>query len=240
VQLGSWGKEFETSSCLSDLVSAILKNTDVPRIRLSSIEPWDVEPELIDLLTQPRLARHLHLPLQSGCAATLRRMARAFTPEKYRDLVDRIRDQIPEIAITTDILTGFPGETQREFQESLDFIRQMRFAAGHVFSYSAREGTPAAGFPDQVPHPVRKERNSKIREVLRSAEESYQKSNLGKELSVLWEQSEDYSDEAWKLTGLTDNYLRVVGKASENLQNCFSLVRVIGLLPDGLSGEIIG
>ncbi len=111
-----------------------------------------MQPDFFQLWQDPRLCRHLHLPLQSGCAATLRRMARKTTPESFAELVAAARLAIPDIAITTDIITGFPGESEVEFQESLAFVRQMHFAGGHVFTYSARPGTAAARLPDQVPH----------------------------------------------------------------------------------------
>lgn len=182
VQLGSWGKELHSPLELTDLVLAVLEKTEIPRLRLSSIEPWDVPPSLINLIQEKRVARHLHLPLQSGSAAVLHRMARANTPAQYADLVNRIREVVPDIALTTDIMIGFPGESDAEFAESLDFIRQMEFADGHVFTYSAREGTPAAEFPDQVPHPVRKQRSAQIRDLLALGAVSYREKFVGSEI----------------------------------------------------------
>lgn len=239
VQLGSWGKDLSPRSGLSDLVKALLKQTKINRLRLSSIEPWDVTQPLIDLVGQDRVARHFHLPLQSGSAATLRRMARAINPEKYQRLVENIRSVIPEAAITTDILTGFPGESEQEFLEGLAFIKRMEFAGGHVFSYSAREGTPAADFSDQIPHPVRKKRNAEIRKVLEKSGIQYQERFLGKELSVLWEQVSGNERGADKLIGLTDNYLRVESEGSAALWNQFSQVRIERLVPGGVRGKII-
>lgn len=236
VQLGSWGKDLKPAQGLQELVRQVLKGTDIPRLRLSSIEPWDIDPELIQLLHEERIARHLHLPLQSGSAATLRRMARAISPEGFARLVEDIRSVEPEIALTTDILVGFPGESEAEFKESHDFIRRMDFASGHVFSYSAREGTPAADYPDQIPHPIRKKRSAKIRDLLNESGMGYRRLFLGKEMRVLWEQVDENSREA---IGLTDNYLRVETIASPEVWNTFSRVKITGLTKDGVSGEIL-
>lgn len=239
VQLGSWGKDLNPPLELKDLVLSVLENTQVSRLRLSSIEPWDVSPALINLIREDRVARHLHLPLQSGSGAVLRRMTRAITTDQYAGLVNRIREVVPEIALTTDILTGFPAETEEEFAESLDFIRQMNFAYGHVFTYSAREGTPAAEFPGQVTHPVRKQRSALIRDLLAVSAAGYRKRFVGSNQTALWEQVKEGEDGSWKATGLTDNYLRIEAAASEDVWNTFSTVRIIGTTPKGVTGEII-
>lgn len=237
VQLGSWGKDLNQGQGLHDLVRIILRDTDIPRLRLSSIEPWDVSPPLIELIQEERVARHLHLPLQSGSADTLRRMARAITPVRFASLVGDIRSVVPEIALTTDILVGFPGETEDEFKESADFIRQMDFASGHVFSFSARDGTPAADYPDQVPHPLRKKRSAEIRKQLIGSGESYRHRFLGSELDVLWEQV----DEKKHMTiGLTDNYLRVEAHASPEVWNTFTRTQIMELTDEGVLGKILG
>ncbi len=238
VQLGSWGADLELKQSLSDLVGWILDRTGIPRLRLSSIEPWDVSPELIDLLAHDRVARHLHLPLQSGSPAVMRRMARAITPEIYSRLVESIRNKIPGIAITTDILTGFPGETDLEFEQNLEFIREMDFADGHVFSYSAREGTPALNFPDQVPHKIRKERNTRIRNLIAESNQAFRESQMGTRLKVLWEQAERDPNGNWLLTGLTDNYIKVHCLSPEEIWNCFSTAEIIKLSGSGVEGKI--
>jgi threonylcarbamoyladenosine tRNA methylthiotransferase MtaB len=239
VQLGSWGADLVPSLYISDLIKEILVQTHIPRLRLSSLEPWDIKEELIDLVEDDRVARHLHLPLQSGSAAVMRRMARAITPARYRDLIQSIRKTIPDVAITSDLLAGFPGETDSQFQESLDFIRDMDFADGHVFVYSAREGTPAIGFPDQVPHPIRKKRSSLIREVIAESNLGFRQRSIGTELDVLWEKSEKSSKNSWLVTGLTDNYIKVESIAKENLANEISLVRITDIITNGVRGKII-
>ena len=239
VQLGSWGKDFDPLLELSDLMEGVLTGTEISRLRLSSIEPWDVSDRLIDIIQEGRVARHLHLPLQSGSRTVMRRMARAITPEVYSDLIERIRGKIPEIAITTDVMVGFPGETEAEFNESLDFIQDMHFSGGHVFTYSPREGTPAADYPDQVPYALRKKRSSIIRKVLTNSALDYREDFLGEKLPVLWERVKETKDGSWKAFGLTDNYLRVEVDASPELWNTISNVKLIGLTPKGLYGELI-
>jgi threonylcarbamoyladenosine tRNA methylthiotransferase MtaB len=166
-------------------------------------------------------------------------MARAITPVAYESLVDEIRELVPGIALTTDILTGFPGESDQEHQESVGFIQKMEFADGHVFTYSAREGTPAAEFPDQVPHPIRKERSAQIRDVISRSRRIYQESWLDQELTVLWEQSEKISRNTWKLIGLTDNYLKVESRAELDLHNRFSIMKLTEIMPGRLGGKIL-
>jgi len=238
VHLGSWGRDLYPQSNLRALVSAVLSETDAPRVRLSSLEPWDLDPEFFTLWEDRRLCRHLHLPLQSGCAATLRRMARKTTPQAFAELVAAARAAVPGIAITTDVIVGFPGESEAEFAASLDFVRAMRFAGGHVFTYSARPGTAAASMPGQVPHAVRKARNAQMRAVLAEGAQSYQADFLGRVLPVLWETATAVGAENWLLSGLTDNYLRVNVQAPRDLWNRITPVRLVGVGAKGLRGQL--
>lgn len=238
VQLGSWGRDLTGKPGLSTLLTSILEETEVPRIRLSSIEPWDVGPDLIEILTHDRVARHLHLPLQSGSDRTLKRMARMNTTRDYADLLARIRDAVPRAAVTTDLMTGFPGETEQDFNHSLEFVREMEFAGGHVFTYSPRPGTPAADFNQQVDYQVRKERNAVMREVLERSAENYRKQFLGDRVQVLWESVSGRSRQGWKLIGLSDHYIRVEARAADDLRNTFSRVKLTALTGEGMKGEI--
>jgi len=190
VHLGSWGQEIGFN--LRDLVKAILRETDVPRLRLSSLEPWDLDADFFSLWRDSRIQPHLHLPLQSGSESTLRRMARKTTPTSFRELVSAARQAIPEVAITTDIIAGFPGETEYEFAESLTFVREMEFAGGHVFTYSARPGTGAARLAGQTRPEVRKERNHILRAALDESAKSYRQKFIGTRMSVLWESTSEY------------------------------------------------
>jgi threonylcarbamoyladenosine tRNA methylthiotransferase MtaB len=237
VHLGSWGQEWDVH--LRDLVKAILKHTDTPRLRLSSLEPWDLDAAFFALWEDERLCQHLHLPLQSGCAATLKRMARKTTPASFRDLVAAARQIMPDAAITTDVIAGFPGETDEEFAESLNFIREMNFAGGHAFTYSPRPGTGAARLGGQVRHEVRKERNAILREVFEEGAKAYRQRFLGQETSVLWESVTQMSGQGWQMEGLTGNYLRVQAVAPQARWNHLDRVKLTRQTNNGLSGEIL-
>ncbi|MFN2120614.1 MAG: MiaB/RimO family radical SAM methylthiotransferase, partial [Anaerolineales bacterium] len=185
VHLGAWGRDLGAD--LKTLVRAILEGTSVPRLRLSSLEPWDLDEEFFSLWGDPRLCPHLHLPLQSGCASTLRRMARKTTPESFRQLVQGARRIIPDVAITTDVIAGFPGETDSEFEESLQFVRAMEFAGGHAFTYSARAGTVAAKRSDQVPTSIRRMRTRRYMDVFAGSSLRFRHAYVGHTRPVLWE-----------------------------------------------------
>ena len=236
VHLGSWGRA--PSLCLPDLVSALLARTSVPRLRLSSLEPWDLDAGFFGLWSDPRLCRHLHLPLQSGSAGVLKRMARKTTPEFFAALVDSARRAIPEAAITTDVIVGFPGETDEEFAETLEFVKAMDFAGGHVFTYSARPGTPAARMKGQIRGEVAKVRSAALRTILAEYAESYRRKFIGKTMPVLWEATDRFSDAGWQLQGLTDNYLRVTATAPEPRWNRMDDVQLVSIDENGLKGKI--
>ncbi len=240
VHLGSWGRDLRPARRLADLVEAILAKTDLPRLRLSSLEPWDLDEAFFALCRAERVARHFHLPLQSGSAATLRRMARKITPSEYAHLIETVRTWIPEAAITTDLIVGFPGETEAEFAESCDFVRRMNFAGGHVFTYSPRPGTAAARMTNQVPPGIRKERNSQMRALFEAAGEVYRRQFLGQRLAVLWESARSLGPQGWTVSGLTDNYLRVTAQAPRRLWNQITPVRLIEVSEAGLVGRIEG
>jgi threonylcarbamoyladenosine tRNA methylthiotransferase MtaB len=236
VHLGAWGLDAGTR--LADLIRRILDETDLPRLRLSSLEPWDLNEDFFTLWADPRLCPHLHLPIQSGSAATLKRMLRKTTPDSFRSLVESARRIIPGVAITTDVLTGFPGETEVEFLETLDFIREMDFAGGHVFTYSARPGTPAARMRHQVPHDVCRARNHTLRAALSEQASSYRKKYIGRTLSVLWESVTRISDSGWQLEGWSGNYIRVTAKVPEPRWNCIDRVKAFNLTSEGIQAEI--
>jgi threonylcarbamoyladenosine tRNA methylthiotransferase MtaB len=238
VHLGSWGQDSSSELQLRDLVQIILRETDVPRLRLSSLEPWDLNEEFFDIWRDDRLCRHLHLPLQSGAENTLRRMARKSTPDSFAKLISSARTKIPDMAITTDVIVGFPGESELDFQNSLAFIKDMNFAGGHVFTYSSRPGTAAAGMQDQIPYFERKQRNAVVRSVLANSAYTYRERFLDHELSTLWEKAEEIGPGDWKLSGLTDNYLRVTARASQFLWNEITSIQVTRITDNGLHGLI--
>lgn len=237
VHLGSWGQDFSSPLHLRHLVEAILQDTSVERLRLSSLEPWDLDDKFFALWQNSRLCPHLHLPLQSGSASVLRRMARKVTPDTYAGLVLQARQAIPHVAITTDLIAGFPGETDAEFAEGLSFVQEMDFAGGHVFTYSARPGTAAARMQPQIPHPIRKERSALLRQILEESGNNYRRQFVGKTLDVLWESAHQVSD-GWMMEGLTGNYLRVKALAEKSLWNQITPVRLESVTKDGMSGNI--
>ncbi len=238
VHLGSWGKDFSEVQNITDLVRLILQETDVPRLRLSSIEPWDLDEEFFSLWENDRLCRHLHLPLQSGSSSVLRRMARKTNPEAYAKLVATARRYCPDIALTTDLIAGFPGETDLEFFETVDFVRELSFAGGHVFTYSPRPGTKAAEMPNQVPFEVRKKRNAILRDLFAQSAQNYQRGFLNQTIPVLWESVIEMDSKSWNLRGLTDNYMRVNSQAPGNFWNQITPVRLSQIQEGCLLGEI--
>jgi threonylcarbamoyladenosine tRNA methylthiotransferase MtaB len=167
-------------------------------------------------------------------------MARKTTPESFTRLVSTARSAIPDVAITTDLIAGFPGESEAEFLETLDFVKEMNFAGGHVFTYSARPGTAAARMPGQVPGPIRKERSAFLRRLLEESALDYQRRFLGKTLPVLWESVTAIESRSWRVSGLTDNYLRVHSTAADHLWNQITPVRITSLQGGLLEGQLVG
>jgi threonylcarbamoyladenosine tRNA methylthiotransferase MtaB len=238
VHLGSWGQDFDPPLRLVDLVAAILSRTSVPRLRLSSLEPWDLQKSFFELWSDARLCRHLHLPLQSGSSGVLRRMARKTSPQAFSALLDSARIAIPEVAVTTDVIVGFPGETDDEFRETEAFVRAAEFAGGHVFTYSARPGTAAASMPVQIEGGIRKTRSARLRGLFSESALRYRTRFLGRTMPVLWEATDLLGPSGWRLVGLTDNYLRVSAPSGEPRWNRLDAVRMSELSDDGLGGEI--
>jgi threonylcarbamoyladenosine tRNA methylthiotransferase MtaB len=237
VHLGSWGQDFD--SHISELVKNILRQTDVPRLRLSSLEPWDLDADFFLLWKDARLAPHFHLPLQSGCESTLKRMARKITPASFRDLIRAARTCIPDVAVTTDVIAGFPGETEDEFAESLAFVKEMNFAGGHVFTYSARPGTGAARMKAQVQSEIKKQRNHILRAALDESAQAYREKFIGKTLTVLWEATSEMGDWGWQMEGWTENYLRVKAIAAAPRWNEMDKVKLNEVDGESLKGEIV-
>ena len=240
VHIGAYGRDGTASVSDGDLwtlVSRILSETTVARLRLSSIEPWDLREDAFQAWKNPRLCRHLHLPLQSGCDATLHRMGRHYTTREFEALVQRARACIPDLTLTTDIIVGFPGETEAEFADSLSFVQAIGFAQAHVFPYSLREGTPAARMAGQVPPPVKAERARILRAAAAASERAWRRRFVGTTREVLWESRHPGGDVSiWK--GLTDNYLRVQTSSPLDLWNTLTPTRLTGLADRSLQGEI--
>jgi threonylcarbamoyladenosine tRNA methylthiotransferase MtaB len=242
VQLGAWGRDFDAPRGLKDLLTEILTYQDIQRLRLSSIEPWEFDLEMLFLWQDQRLCRQLHIPLQSGSDRILKRMGRPIRISSYQALVDTIQERIPEIAITTDVIAGFPGETETDFEVTQSVVREIGFAGGHVFSYSPRPGTPAFNMEAQVPTRVAKTRNAALRNVFEHTSKLYRDRFINTRMSVLWEVSDQTPDGTWTLSGLTDNYLRVHAEADCDLWNTITTVRLTAHHPEwpGLVGQING
>lgn len=206
IHIGSYGADLEPRMTLTELIAELVNRRVSTRLRLSSIEPRELTTGIIDLLGKG-LCRHLHIPLQSGDDTILLAMKRDYSVEFYKDLLLSISKKIPGIALGADVIVGFPGEGEKQFQNTLRFIEASPLTHLHVFSYSPRPGTPAAGMKDQVPETVKKKRNELLRLLGKEKNHSFRKNSIDTETSVVVEAGTDASK--GMLTGLTDNYMRV-------------------------------
>jgi len=219
---------------LKGLLEHILNDTDVTRLRLSSLQPQEISAELIGLWRDTRLCPHFHLSLQSGSNSVLSRMKRRYSTSNYQQLVALIRSLVPEAAITTDIIVGFPGETDEEFEESYDFCHQIEFARIHVFPYSPRRETQAARLPHPVTAQVKKQRSQRMLALAEESMQNFNKRFLCKVTPVLWEKQSPTG--IW--SGLTANYIKVYTKSGEDLTNKLLPVKLVEIRGDGVWGEI--
>ncbi|MBQ5702652.1 MAG: tRNA (N(6)-L-threonylcarbamoyladenosine(37)-C(2))-methylthiotransferase MtaB [Peptococcaceae bacterium] len=238
IHLGAYGKPSEAEReagavqqvTLADLCEMLLNETSFERIRLSSIEPTEVDDHLLRLFAENRrMCRHLHLPLQAGDDDVLEAMHRPYNTEQYRQEMARIREAVPDIALSTDLMVGFPGETDEQFENSLRFCDEIAFSSMHLFKYSPRQGTPAAGYPNQVPNEVKDIRSKRMQEMAERNMLRYMEAHLGQIVEVLVE--EQRSDGIW--LGHTDTYLHVAvdGPCRKN-----TMVKV---LLDKIDGKLI-
>lgn len=208
VHVGGYGSEIDSS--LYQLLEMILNETDMPRIRLASVEPWDLPEHFFQLFANPRLMPHMHLPLQSGTNSVLRRMARRCKTADFMELVKQARRAVPDFNITSDIIVGFPGETEEEWQQSLEFIKQIGFGHLHIFSYSPRSGTKAATLANPVPEKVKKERSKILHQLAQEMKLKTLESYIGRQVEVLWEGKGKIQENGQKrYWGYAPNYLRV-------------------------------
>lgn len=223
IHLGGYGSDLGTS--LSELIKSVLQETEAPRIRLGSLEPWELPDRFFELFADARLMPHLHLPLQSGSDRILRRMARRCRTRDFADLLERARDAIPDLNVTTDIIVGFPGEEDADWAESLAFIDQMAFGHVHIFSYSARRGTPAAQMGGQVAPLTKKHRSVELHRLASDSKRAFQARFIGRRFPVLVERAGDMEPQAY-----TPNYIRVAlgpdAVTAETLTNRIIDVRV--------------
>lgn len=237
---GAYGRDLDGETDLAGLLEALVKLPGLARLRISSVEPQDVGPRLIAVVAaHEKICRHLHIPLQSGDDTILKRMNRRYTSSSYRTLIVSLRRSVPEVAVTTDVMVGFPGETGEQFQKTYAFVREMAFSRLHVFKYSPRRMTPAALMPDQVPAPVKEERSRLLIALGEELARSYALSYAGRVVEVLVEEPSREFPGCFE--GLTGNYLRVVFPAPAGLRGELVAVRTEGLAGAGalLRGKII-
>jgi threonylcarbamoyladenosine tRNA methylthiotransferase MtaB len=239
VHLGSYGHDLGDRRGLQHLVERILAESDIERLRLSSLEPWDLDADFFEAFLNPRLLPHLHLPLQSGCDETLKRMARRTSRVEFSGLVAGARQAVPEIAISSDIIVGFPGETDEEFEQSIDLVEKLAFSRLHIFRYSQRDGTQAAKMGELVPGPVAQERSRHMHALAADLENRFNSTLLGRNADVLWETAEDHGD-ALRWSGLTPNYVRVTATTTpdEDLLNVVTPTEIVEVVPGGVVGRI--
>ena len=219
---------------IEDLVQRILYETDIDRLRLSSLEPADITLSLIKLWRNKRLCRHIHLPLQSGSDAVLKRMGREYSTSDYTKAVDLIRQSVPDCSVTTDMIVGFPQESDSEFEESYHFCKSMCFANLHVFTYSPRPGTPAAALPDLSPQ-TKKARSTKMLQLAKELSNHFRGRYIGQTMLVLWEEKTGRYYE-----GFTDNYIRAFTESRCNLANTILPVELTANYRNGLMGRLAG
>lgn len=223
IHVASYGKDFEDGTRLIDLLEQINKIEGLKRIRLGSLEPNLITPEFVERLGNvDKICDHFHLSLQSGCDETLKRMNRKYTTQEFENGVKLLRKKFPEVALTTDIIVGFPGETEEEFDTTYEFLSKIKFSKMHVFKYSQRKGTVAAKMKNQVNPQIKEERSSKLIELSNKNEIEFLDNNIGKELEVLFETKTQngYTE------GHTTNYITVKSKG-ENLENTIKRVKIL-------------
>ena len=218
---------------LKGLLKRILAEADVARLRLSSLQPQEITPEFIEIWRNRRLCPHFHLSLQSSSDTVLCRMKRRYTTEDYQQAISLLRKNVPDVAITTDVIVGFPGETEKEFQETFNFCRHIEFARIHVFPYSPRQGTEAALMSSQVEARVKKQRSQKMLTLARKSLRNFNQQFIGKTLTVLWEKQ---TEDIW--SGLTGNYIKVYARSVADLTNRLVAVKLGSVWQDGVWGDI--
>ena len=215
IHIASYGLDFSYNYRMIDLLVDLNKIEGIKRIRLGSLEPSLITDEFTKRLSKlDKICNHFHLSLQSGCDETLKRMNRKYTTSEFRQVVDRLRKAFKDVNLTTDIIVGFPGETEEEFEKTYEFLKEIKFYKMHIFKYSPREGTPASKMPNQVDGKIKEERSQKLIELSDKNQDEYNKIYFSKPQEVLFEEQKDG---IW--TGYTSNYVKVTYQSNENLEN---------------------
>ena len=231
VHVGGYGSDIDSS--LTVLLAEILKQTDMPRIRLASVEPWDLPDNFFELFQNPRLMPHMHLPIQSGCDSVLKRMARRCKTEEFSHILKVARDASPLFNVTTDLIVGFPGETEEEWQQTMEYIENTGFGHMHIFSFSPREGTAAARFPGQIDKETKKDRSRQMHELGARLKRIELEKNIGKTVPVLWEQKINVETGLW--SGYTPQYHKVLSSNHSIQEASISDVTIDQVSADGLT-----
>ncbi len=237
IHLGDYHPDEDQQQDLGDLIATLLRETEIARIRVSSLEPEDFRLEWLELWQNSRMCRHLHLPMQSGSDAILRRMARRYNSERYATIITEAKRLVPGMAISTDIITGFPGESDEDFEQTYKLAQKLEFAKSHVFRFSPRQGTAAARMKGQIQEPVKKARSERLLALNEFHSAQFRQQSLHETVEVLVEHPRH---DIWE--GLTDNYLRVVlqNPPKDIHQHALVKVRLTHLIEDGVSGTYIG
>lgn len=236
IHVASYGKDLGNTS-LIDIIEKVHEIDGIRRIRMSSVDPNVMTDGFIERLSRlPKICRHFHLSLQSGCDETLKRMNRKYTTGEYRRVVEKLREVFADVAITTDLIVGFPGETEEEFQKTVDFVEEIAFSAMHVFKYSQRSGTPAAKYENQIKPQVKDSRSKVITAIAQKNEEKFKKAFIGRSKPVLYEQPFDGQKSLFE--GLTDNYIRVVSESREDIKGKIIETVLAELKEDYMTGRI--
>ena len=233
IHIGAYGRDFKEKISLIDAIKTVLDAANPLRLRLGSLESAEMTDELVDLIkNDSRICNHIHLPLQSGCDEILKAMRRPYTIKNFAELTARLVKEIPEISIGTDLIVGFPGETDKNFSETLEFIKSQPFSKIHVFPYSAREKTLAATFPNQIPPQIKKSRTNLVLEVARNKSKIFSEQLIGKTVEIIAETSQNEL-----IDGLTKNYVRVY-TPDKNIQlGEIIKIKVEKLFKDGVFGS---
>jgi threonylcarbamoyladenosine tRNA methylthiotransferase MtaB len=237
IHVASYGKDIRDDKLtLLDVIRRVSEVDGIERIRLSSVEPILFTDEFVEeIKSNKKLCPHYHLSLQSGCDDTLKRMNRRYTTTEYKEIVERLRSTIPDVAITTDVIVGFPGETEEEFESTYNFLKDIELTQMHVFKYSVRKGTPAAAMEDQIDPQIKHDRSEKLISLSKENFDAFRRRYIGRELDVLFEKN----IESNKYEGLTSNYIRVLAESDEDIEGQIKKVKIIAVNHDNLEGNLV-
>ena len=235
VHVGGYGSDLDTN--LYKLVTALLQDTDIPRIRFASVEPWDLSPEFLTVFQNPRVMPHMHLPLQSGCDSVLKRMARRCKTDDFSALMATLHNSVPNFNVTTDLIVGFPGESDNEWQTTLAYLSDHQFGHMHIFTYSERDGTKAAGLPNKVDKPTRQARSQELHRLAAKQRLNALNQSLGNTVDVLWERGKA-CEGGFIHSGYTPNYLKVRTQSPTDISNQILPTFLQEIEGDNLTGKL--